>query len=718
MRRLRSDLRPPDRSLPRRRVQASLAVALLASACAPPERFTYPDVRQAETVDDYHGTSVPDPYRWLEALGSDETKAYIEAQNDVSEPYLDRLPAREYFFARLSSLQTAPSPGVVRRQGPFWVTRTQREGKRVFSAQTELDGPKRVVLDQKAIFGDDDVFVEFVRVSPDGRYAAFTVARGGTDRMELRVWDLEENREQGDLIPDLKFDPPQWTADSRGLVYYRYLDIGEGDGVDRNSTVFYHVLGTEPATDRVLARSDPEDLGATTMPQLSHDGRFLLIVDSFSHEQRLSVLDLGDPQSPDFDGTPVALSESRDGNTQFIGHVGGTLYLRTSRDAPNFRVVAVDLEDPLNWHTVLPESEHLLQRAYVFGGRLVTAHRHDVRSVVKVHDLDGTLLDEVSLPGLGSAFYFAGDPEHPVFTFAFDSYAHPYTRFSYDLESRTTRPLGAADTGHDPGDYVTRQIFFASRDGTRVPMFLTHREDLDRSRPAPTFLYGYGAAGAVEEPMFRDDWFSWIESGGVLAVANIRGGGEYGEAWREAGRMGRKQSSYDDFIAAAETLIGKGWASPSTLAIHGVSNGGMLIGAVMTQRPELFAAALPAVGVLDALRFPRFTAGPRWAASHGDARDPEAFAWLYRWSPLHRLADGTCYPATLVGASSNDDMVHPSQSYKFAARLQAAQGCERPTLLRVYTTGAHAYLATDLGSQADLLAFAAHHTGLEPGGTP
>lgn len=699
------------------RSKLSLVLALLVCWLGSPamtstaQALRYPDTRRGGTVDNYHGTHVPDPYRWLETLDSEETEAWIVAQNALAEPYLDALPERAHFLHRLQTLQEAVPPGVLQKQGPYWVTQTRRpDGSRVFYVQDDLAAPKRLLLDPAALFPDEDVTINNVRISPHGRYVLYTVSPGGTRLMEARVRDLEREHDLPDRIPGLKFNGPYWTADSRGFVYYRYLQIGE-DGVDRESTVFYHELGTTVTEDRVLARSDPADVGATTWSRVSHDGRFVWVYDDFGDRQQVSVLDLGDPLSPRFGGPLVPLNEARDGTTEVIGHVGRTLYLHTSRGAPNYQVVAVDLDAPMRWRTVLPEAEHLLQHARVIGERIVAAYRRDVKSVLEIYDLDGTHQREVKLPTSGSVFYLNGDPDGPMLTFAFDAYAHPYTLFRHDLRTGETVQLGARGTGHDPDDFVTRQVFFDSEDGTRVPMFVVHRTDLSQDGTTPTLLYGYGAGGGVEEPMFRDDWFAWIEAGGILAVANVRGGGEYGMAWRQAGERGQKQNTYDDFIAAAETLIREGYTSPERLAINGASNGGLLVGAVMTQRPDLFAAVLPVVGVLDALRFPSFTAGPRWATSHGDPSDPEAFDWLYAWSPLHRIEDRTCYPATLVTTAANDDLVHPSQSYKFAARLQAAQGCDHPALLRVYPTGGHA-VWSDLETQADVLAFAAHHTGL------
>lgn len=689
---------------------------VFAAACSPvaAQTLRYPETREGDVVDDYHGTRVADPYRWLETLDSEETQAWVAAQNRMAASYLDSLPARPYFVDRLRTLQEAVAPGTLRKQGPYWVTLTRRpDGSPVFLVQDALDAPPRVLLDPDVLFPDDDVVVEFVRISPDGRYAAYTVAPGGQDLMEVRIRDLATDRDLPDRIPGLKYDSPFWTADSRGLIYYRYLQIGE-DGVERASAVFYHELGTPAAEDRILARADPDEVGATTWSEVSADGHFVIVYDDYGGKQQVSILDLQDPFAPRFDGPLVALNETRDGNHDVIGSVGSTLFLKTTRAAPNGRLVAIDLDAPTQWRTVVPEADHVLQHALVVGGHLVAIYRRDVTSALVIYALDGMKVRDVDLPGPGSAFWFGGTPDAPTLTFAFDAFAHPPTTYRHDVQTGETTRLAARMISIDPGDYVTRQVFYASQDGTRVPMFITHRTDLQLDHSTPTLLHGYGAGGGIMAPTFQDDWFAWVEAGGILALANVRGGGEYGEAWHQAGMLANKQNTYDDFIAAAEALIHEGYTVSDHLAISGYSNGGMLVGAVMTQRPDLFAAALPVVGVLDALRFPSFTAGPRWAADMGDPAIPEQFGWLYAWSPLHNLRGGTCYPATLVQTAVNDDLVHPSQSYKFAARLQAAQACDRPALLRAYPSGGHEFILTPSYIQeiADLLAFAAHHTGL------
>ena len=425
-------------------------------------------------------------------------------------------------------------------------------------------------------------------------------------------------------LPDINLDAFHWMAQSEGIVYARYLRPGTeaDDGVDREGIVGVHVLGTPVTQDRVLHRTDPSEGEAIPLVELSSDRRFVLFKDYLGFDSRVWILDLQDPERPRFDASPVAWGADREGQTVLIGSVGSTLYLHTNRSASNFQVVAVNGTDPTEWRTVVPETKHLLEHALVVGGHLVTAYRRDAKSALALHTLDGTALRDIGLPATGSAFALSGGADTPALTFGFDSFAHPPAAYQYDISSGRTVRLGLSQGSIDPNDYVTRQVFFASEDGTRVPMFITHRADRPANDATPTLLYGYGSAGRVMEPVFSNEWFSWIEAGGILAVANVRGGGEYGEAWRRAGARANKQNTYDDFIAAAEYLIREGYTTPEHLAINGVSDGGLLVGAVMTQRPDLFAAALPEAGVLDALRFPSFTVGQHWGALYGRSVGP------------------------------------------------------------------------------------------------
>ena len=676
---------------------------------------TPPAAPKGSTVDVYHGVPVPDPYRWLEDPDSAEARRWIDAQNALSGPYLHSLPARAHFEETLQRLHDTSAPGELRWQGTAWVMRTLGPDGVELTIHDKPGAEPHTRISASELRLIDDQQVDGFRLGPNGRRLAFTVTVGGSEFLELRVLDLTTGELLPDRIPGLKFDMPFWTADGEHLVYWRYAsaDLGDRLAVDRDSFVAVHRLGTEVASDRVLARDTHDQVGVKLWCELSADGRFLLLLDQLGKTRRVSVIDLQDPMAPNWDAEPVALSVDRQ-PVDFIGSVGSTLFLTSRRDATRGRIVAVDTERPLDWRTVVPESEHLLQYTLLAGNRLVAHYRRDVISAVAVFGLDGIRHHDIDLPAPGSIYWVSGDPDHPDFTFSFYAYTRPPTLMHHDVHENTTRILAAQDLpGIDPTAYVSEQSSYHSKDGTRIPLFISRRTDRPNTRPRPTLLHGYGANSAVTAPEFRSDFFAWMEAGGVVAVANVRGGGEYGDEWAAAGRFANKQNTFDDFIAAAEHLIAEGWTTPEQLVIHGESNGGLLVGATMTQRPDLFVAALPVVGVLDALRFPSTTAGPRWATNHGDPTDPEAFAWLRSWSPLHRLEDGRCYPATLVTTAANDDLVAPSQSTKFAARLQAAQGCNRPTPLRVYESGGHGFFFNDTGAMADMLAFAAAHTGLQ-----
>jgi prolyl oligopeptidase len=680
--------------------------------------MTYPVSKQGNTIDDYHGTPVRAPYRWLEDLKGKGTRTWIDAQNTLASSHLDSLPGRPYFYERLTHLNTSITPTRVRRQGRRWVTRRQSlDGDYVFLVRDTIDTPPRILLDPSLLGSPKDTVVRDVSISPNGELFAYTIVGGGVSAGEIRFHDVAGGCDLPDRIAGTKWGLPQWTANSKAVIYNRLLrpGINELDGIDRESVVGYHVLGTSLEQDQILYRVNPDEIGAGAVSTLVAPGRFLFINDHYDHKDSAVLIDLGDPMAPNPNGPRITLTEGRDGSNSLVGIHESTVYLLTTVDAPKGRIVAFNMDRPSRFRTIVPESDNLLERARLVGGRLCVGFRKHVCSELIVFDLNGHRLHDVRLPTLGSAFWFSGDADHPLLTFAFDSYTYPLTSFAHNVTTQETIVLNGGMSAMNTENYSTQQVFYSSKDGTRVPMFIISRADADAPGPRPTMLYGYGAVGAVEDPIFNLDWFAWIEAGGILAVANIRGGGEYGEAWHRAGMLGNKQNTFDDFVAAAEHLIRQQHTTPEQLVIHGKSNGGMLVGAVMTQRPDLFAAAMPAAGVLDALRFPSFTAGPRWAKDMGDPCVRPEFEWLYAWSPLHRIRDGTCYPATLVTTALNDDIVHPSQSYKFVARMQTAQSCRHAILLRAYETGGHKGSIgweTRARELADRLAFAAHHTGL------
>lgn len=667
------------------------------------QSIQYPVTKQVDHTDDYHGKLVKDPFRWLESTDSPETKIWIDSQNDISKNYLDSLAWRTHFLERYNELQEIPSPFVPRRQWSYWISQSISGDETMsYVMMDSLGGVETTILTPKVLFPNEKMNVSHVRISPDGRYVLYAVSPFGKREMDVKVRDIHADEDLKDEIPGIKFNAPYWTADSKGFVYYKYMNIDD-DGVDRESKVFYHKLGTPLEQDQILAESDPEEIGATTWSRVSQDGRFIYIYDEKAGLHQITFIDLQNPLNPDFDNPPTALNNSRDGSNEIFGSSGDTLYIKTTRNAPNGKIVAVSIQDPKNWQVVIPESEDVLQHVKLIGHHIIAAYRQDVKSVLKIFGTDGSFYRDIELPAIGSVFYLQGDSEKATLQFSFDSYTFPLTNFNYDLSNHKLTKTASRDIGHNPSEFITRQVFFKSKDGTTVPMFVTHKRGIQMNGNNPALLYGYGAGG-IEEPIFRDDWFIWIESGGILAVANVRGGEEYGTSWEQAGRKQNKQNSYDDFISAAETLIAERYTSNKHLAVHGVSNGGWLVGGVMTQRPDLFAAAVPGVGVLDLLRFAQFTAGARWIHSNGNPNDPEEFEWLYPLSPLHRIKNNVCYPATLVITAINDDLVHPSQSFKFTAALQHAQSCDQPVLIRTYTKGAHSvgYLPDTM---ADIFAF-------------
>ena len=724
---------PRDRRARCSRLASCAAMlATIAGAALPPgiaraqsAPVPYPATRQVDTVTDYHGTRVADPYRWLEALDAPEVATWVQAQNAVTTPYLAALPGRDILRSRITALYDYARTGVPFWEGGRWYysKNTGLQRQNVWYARASLEGAEEVVLDPNALWPDGAVALSGFAPSPDGRYLAYGQSEGGADWTTYVVRDLRADRLTADTVRWARFTGLSWTNDGQGFFYSRYPEPAAGQQLKarlEHHTLYYHRIGTPQSAD-VKIHARPDHPSWLVFAQLDETGRYLFVSSSPGTDKNdLLVADLGDPRRPNVRAPLRPVVAEPDANYNPLGVADGQLYLLVDDGAPNRKIVRapVATPEPARWQTVVAEGEMPIEGASLVAGRLGVLTLEDVASVVRLHALDGRLEREVPLPGLGSASGLVGRFDRPELFYSYSSPLQPATTYVYDVRANASRPFEPPKLTFDPARFQTQRVFFRSKDGTRVPMFVTHRRDLKRDGSNATMLYAYGGFSSSSRPGFRPDVLAWVEQGGVYAVANIRGGGEYGERWHQAGMLERKQNVFDDFIAAGEHLIAERYTSRERLAINGGSNGGLLVGAVMTQRPELFAAAVPQVGVLDMLRYHEFTGGAAWAVEYGAASDSAAFRYLRAYSPLHNVRPGVCYPATLVTTADHDDRVVPSHSFKFTSTMQAAQGavagCDRPVLIRVETQGSHGYRPLDrrIAELADIWAFAARHTGL------
>ena len=709
---------------------AILATALVAQT--PSARPQYPATRTVDMIADYHGNKLPDPYRWLESIDSPEVAEWVKQQNAVTMPYLAGLSGRDSFKTRITALYNYERTGVPFWEGGRWFywKNSGLQRQNVWYARRTLDGPEQMVIDPNQLSPDGSVALSGFAPSPDGRFLAYGQSEGGADWTTFYVRDLNTGRNTDDTVRWARFTGASWTKDGKGFFYSRYPEPPKGQQLKaklEHQTLYYHRIGTPQSADvKIYAR--PDHPAWFVFSSLDESGKYLFVYTSKGTDKNeLYVADLGDPMKPNVSGPVKPVVTGHDANYWPVGAAGGKLYLQVDKDAPNRKIVSApaDSPDPSNWKTVVAEGDMPIEGASLVAGRLGVLSLQDVASVVRLYSLEGKMEREVPMPGLGSATGLVGRFDRPEIFYAFTSPLVPMTAFVYDAENNTSKPFSAPKLTFDPSRFETERVFYKSKDGTRVPMFITRKRDIPRNGQNPAMLYAYGGFSASETPYFRPDVIAWIEQGGVYAVANIRGGGEYGEAWHQAGQFEKKQNVFDDFIAGAEHLIREKYTSPAKLAINGGSNGGLLVGAVMTQRPELFGVAIPQVGVMDMLRYHEFTGGAAWATEYGVATDAKAFEYLRKYSPLHNIKPGVCYPATLVTTADHDDRVVPSHSYKFTAALQKAQPaapeCNRPILLRVETQGSHGYRPLDrrIAEMADVWAFVAHHTGATgPAGSP
>jgi prolyl oligopeptidase len=685
----------------------------------------YPVTRRVDTVTNYFGTSVPDPYRWMEDIETPEVASWVKAQNAITMPYLASLPGRAVFQARITALYNYARTGLPFWEGGRWFY-TKNSGlqkQNVWYTRKTLDAPERVVLDPNELSPDGSIALSGFAPSPGGKWLAYGQSEGGSDWVTYYVRDLATGKNTADTVRWVKFGGASWTNDGKGFFYSRYPEPPKGEALKvklEHQTLYYHRIGTKQSRDiKIYAR--PDQPSWYVFAGVDESGRYLFVATSKGTDKNeLYVADLRDAMHPNLTAPIRPIVTGHDANYNWLGVANGKIYLQIDKDAPNRKVVAAPAANPTpsNWSTVIPEGDLPMEGASLIAGRIGVLSLQDVASVVRLYSLEGKLEREVPMPSLGSASGLVGRFDRPELFYSFNSPTSPATVYSYDAASNASKPFNPPRLTFDPSLFVTERVFYNSKDGTRVPMFITHRRDLAKDGSNPTMLYAYGGFAITMTPGFSQGVIAWIEQGGVYALANLRGGGEYGERWHEAGKFEKKQNVFDDFIAAAEYLVREKYTSPPKLAINGGSNGGLLVGAVMTQRPDLFAAAVPQVGVMDMLRYDRFTAGGGWVAEYGSSKDSTAFQYLRAYSPLQNIKSGVCYPATLLTTADHDDRVVPSHSFKFAATMQpfqyATQGCSRPVLIRIEAQGSHGYRPLDrrIAEQADIWAFAAQHTGM------
>ncbi|HXQ29071.1 MAG TPA: prolyl oligopeptidase family serine peptidase [Gemmatimonadales bacterium] len=651
----------------------------------------YPKPPTGDHVDTYHGVAVPDPYRPLEDPDAPATRAWIEAENELTRSWFAQIPGLGGIRDRLSALWNYPRFGVPTHKGRYFFFKNDGlQNQAVLYAQDSLDGEPRPILDPNRFAADGTIAVTSIAPSEDGELIAYGKATGGSDWEELCVRDTAQGLDRPDVLHWVKFSGASWTHDHAGFFYSRYPESVDPLAPTRFQKLYYHRLGTPQDADvLVYERPDEPDWGFGGA--VTDDGRYLIITVWVGTDRRTRVYytDLGDPSAPKV-GPVVRLLDAFDASYGFIGNDGPVFYFLTDHEAPRRRVVAIDIRTPdrAQWRELVPQGPDVLDHAQFVHDTLVVHALRDAHSVLRLHRATGEYLRDLPLPALGTVSALGGERRDTELFYSFTSFLHPTTIFRYDFRTGASEVFRAPALAFDATRYETEQVFYRSKDGTRIPMFITRKRDFVRDRSAPTLLSGYGGFNISLTPSFSPGLVVWLERGGIYAVPNLRGGGEYGEAWHEAGMKERKQNVFDDGIAAAEYLIAQGYTAASRLAITGGSNGGLLVGALMTQRPELFAAALPAVGVFDMLRFHKFTIGWAWVSEYGSADDPALFGYLYGYSPLHRLKAGTNYPATYITTADHDDRVVPAHSFKFAAALQAAGG-PRPVLIEIETKAGH-----------------------------
>lgn len=671
----------------------ALALFPMILSANPTPPLSYPDSHPGDTVETFHGIEVADPYRWLEDDNSAETATWVAAQNEVTQGYLADIPGKKAISDHLTALWNYERFGIPYQEGGryFFSKNDGLQNQSVLFTTAALDGEATLLLDPNTLSEDGTIALASDSVSPDGKHLAYSISRSGSDWVEWKIRNIATGKDLSDHLLWSKFSGASWSKDGKGFYYGRFEEPAKGDEFTAKNTdkkIYYHLVGTEQSEDELIyERPDHPLWGLSAF--VTDDGRYLIISVSQGTDTKNALFYRDLSQA---DSEVVELLPDFDASYDYVSNLADTLLIRTDLGAPRQRLVAIDLSQPdrANWKTVIPESEGTLRSVSHVGGLLLANYMVDAHSEVHRFQLDGKSLGQIDLPGLGTAGGFYGEADSKETFYAFTSFTSPGTIYRYDIASNESSIFKKPNTLLDPSAYETKQVFYPSKDGTKIPMFIVHKKGIERNGQNPTYLYAYGGFNISLLPSYSPSVITWLDMGGVYALPNLRGGGEYGEEWHQAGMKLQKQNVFDDFIAAAEYLIAENYTSSKKLAIAGGSNGGLLVGACLVQRPDLYGACLPAVGVMDMLRFHKFTIGWAWQAEYGSPEEnKDEFLALKAYSPYHNLVKGTSYPATMVTTSDHDDRVVPSHSFKFAAALQAANTGPNPSLIRIETKAGH-----------------------------
>ncbi len=682
-------------------------------------RIVYPQAKRGNVVDDYFGTKVADPYRWLEDENSPATREWITEENKLTFGYLEKIPARDQIRNRMMKLTNYERYGTPSRHGDryFYYKNDGLQNQSVLYWTESLTGTPKVLLDPNTMSKDGTVAINGLSYTDDGKLVAYGTSAAGSDWQEWHVRDVDTGKDLPDVIKWVKFAGASWLKDGSGFFYSRYDQPNSAtmmQAANYYQKLYFHKLGTPQSEDK-LVYQNPDNKRQIFNGSVTDDGHYLIIHVSEGTDRRNRVYykDLSSPESP-----VVKLLDNFDAAYGFIDNDGPVFYFRTDLDAPMGRVIAIDTRHPekADWKTVIPESKDALQGVNIVDDTFIASYLKDAKTEVRLFDMSGKFLRTVDLPGIGTASGFGGKRSDKETFYSFQSFTTPMTIFRYDMATHTSSVYRQPKVDFNPADFETKQVFYHSKDGTRVPMFITYRKGLKLNGKNPTLLYAYGGFDISLTPSFSVSNLVWMEMGGVYAQPNLRGGGEYGEAWHLAGTKLHKQNVFDDFIAAAEWLIANKYTSTPKLAISGRSNGGLLIGACMTQRPDLFGATLPGVGVMDMLRFNKFTIGWAWTSDYGSPEDsPEMFHAIYKYSPLQNIRPGVKYPPSLIVTADHDDRVVPAHSFKFVATMQHDQAGSAPILIRIETRAGHGGgkpITKQIGEQTDEMAFLVKSLGM------